>query len=110
MSSCLILKPQLVKKGIGSIVSLVETAGCEIEDIFALDVVKEDLYNFFELQLKLPTEKEIKSFLGGVSIVIAVAPWVDLTKVAKGEALYFSRSSAQGLVDCKFWFGSQYKT
>jgi hypothetical protein len=86
-----------------------ETSGCAVEDIFALDIIKEDLYNFFERQLKLPSDKEIKSFLGGMSIVVALTPWVDLTKVTKGEALYISRSSVQGLVDCKFWFGSQYK-
>ena len=108
MQACLILKPQLVERGyIGKILDLAELAGSRVEDLFALRLTTEDLYNFYEMQVKFPTEQEIKTYLGGISVVVGLDLWVNPTPLFKFNPIYFSHTAAQGEIDCRFWFGSQ---
>jgi hypothetical protein len=103
MSACLILKPKLIKtRSTGKVLSALELSGCKVKDMFALSLTSEDLYRFFELQLKYPSAQELSSFKGGISLIFELDPWINWTPLSY---TYYSPSEEAGLKDCRYWFG-----
>src|SRR5512135_1732052 len=103
MKSCLILKPPLIKsRSAGAVLGILELSGCRIEDIFSIPLQNDDIYRFFELQLKYPSKEEVESFKNGLCLVVGFDKWIKWNPMPN---TYFSTSEDIGISDCKFWFG-----
>lgn len=106
MKACLILKPALVhQRRIGEFIKVCEALGAEVIDITSMTLAPEDLYRFYELQVKYPTKSEIDSYLEGTCVIVGLDRWINLTRYTKLFPIYFSADEEIGEVDCRFWFG-----
>lgn len=106
MKLCLLLKPPLLKQGkVGSLITALEASGVRLCDTQCAELTPEDLYEFFSLQVKYPSQAEVESYTGGMALILGFDTWVDLSRLTKLQGLYFSASEEVGEVDCSFWFG-----
>ena len=54
----------------GQVITMAEMSGCEILDVFSMELSFEDVYAFFEAMEYHPDKAEATTFLGGPALVI----------------------------------------
>jgi len=107
--AAIILKPAILKKGkVGDVISAIERAGCNIQDLFLLPIGKEDLNEAFAIVNDLPNYETIKEFKEGPSVLLLISfPESALTKVAKMKEYikHYPFLWVENALVIQFWFG-----
>ena len=105
----LILKPKAIQDSqIGRILRVYEMSGFSIFDAYFIKITEDMLYEFYETQDRYPPPEEVKTFLGGQSMVVGMeAENVgDAYKKARVQRSYPVMVAGVNTEEAiNFWFG-----